>query len=107
MYKALHPQADVDRLYMKRADGGRGLSSVQDCVDIETNSLHQYIQGSTEKLIIAVREQDILNEGREKEAVLGGREEKYREKALHGQFIQNTEQVRGKGSWRWLKDGKL
>ena len=23
-YRALHPQADVDRLYMKRENGGRG-----------------------------------------------------------------------------------
>ena len=29
--RALHPQADVDRLYLKRSEGGRGLLSVEDC----------------------------------------------------------------------------
>ena len=29
-YRSMHPQADVDRLYMKRKDGGRGLISIED-----------------------------------------------------------------------------
>ena len=29
LHHALHPQADVDRLYFKRAEGGRGLMSVR------------------------------------------------------------------------------
>ena len=29
MYGALHPKSDVDRLYMKRKEGGRGLMSVE------------------------------------------------------------------------------
>ena len=33
--RALHPQADVDRLYGKRSEGGRGLLSIEDCVNIE------------------------------------------------------------------------
>ena len=36
MHRALHPQADGDRLYIKRAEGGRGIISVEDCVEIET-----------------------------------------------------------------------
>ena len=46
IYRALHPQADVDRLYYKRADGGRGLISVEDCVEIEVNSLYSYVERS-------------------------------------------------------------
>ena len=34
-YRALHPQADVDRLYLKSKEGGRGLISVEDCVEME------------------------------------------------------------------------
>ena len=36
---ALHPQADFDRLYFKRSEGGRGLMSVEDSVNSEINSL--------------------------------------------------------------------
>ena len=32
MYGAQHPKADVDRLCLKRCDGGRGLIGVEDCV---------------------------------------------------------------------------
>jgi len=39
MYGAQHPKADVDRLYLKRYDGRRGLLGVEDCVQAEVNSL--------------------------------------------------------------------
>ena len=32
MHKALHPKSDVDRLYLPRKEGGRGLISVEDTV---------------------------------------------------------------------------
>ena len=39
MYGALHPKSDVDRFYIKRKEGGRGLMSVECCVREEENSL--------------------------------------------------------------------
>ena len=30
IYRSLHPQADVGKLYVKRSQGGRGLISVED-----------------------------------------------------------------------------
>ncbi len=39
MYGAMHPKSDVDRLYVKRKEGGRGLISVEQCVRGEENSL--------------------------------------------------------------------
>ena len=33
MHKALHPRDDVDRLYVSRKEGGRGLTSIEDSVD--------------------------------------------------------------------------
>ena len=35
----IHKRSSVDRLYMKRKDGGRGLISVVDCVNAEERSL--------------------------------------------------------------------
>ena len=34
MYGALHPKSDVDRLYIPRKEGGRGLISIEDCVQL-------------------------------------------------------------------------
>ena len=36
IYKTSHPRADVDRLYFKIREGGRGLISVQNCVEVES-----------------------------------------------------------------------
>ena len=33
IHKALHPRDDVDRLYVSRKEGGRGLASIKDTVD--------------------------------------------------------------------------
>ena len=37
------PQADGDRLYFSRSEGGRGLISVEDSVNSEINSLRRYV----------------------------------------------------------------
>ena len=42
MYGALHPKSDVDRLYMKRKEGGRDLMSEEWVVKVEENSLGFY-----------------------------------------------------------------
>ena len=34
MHKALQPGDDIDRLYMSRKEGGRGLTSIQGSVDV-------------------------------------------------------------------------
>ena len=39
MYKGLHPKSDVDRLYLSRKDGGRGLLSCEDVIKSEENYL--------------------------------------------------------------------
>ena len=54
MYGGLHPKSDVDRLYMKRKEGGRGLIGVERCVREEENSLGFYVANSGENLIRGV-----------------------------------------------------
>ena len=53
-YGALHPKSDVDRLYIKRKEGGRGLMSVELWVREEDNSLGFYVANSEENLIKGV-----------------------------------------------------
>ena len=44
MHKALHPKDDVDRLYVLRKEGRKGLTSVEDNVDAWIKRLEDYIQ---------------------------------------------------------------
>ena len=47
IYHAMHPRADIDRLYWTRKKGGRGLQSVTDVVETEEHSLGFYLKGRT------------------------------------------------------------
>ena len=44
LHHALHSQADVDWLYFKRSEGSRGLTSVEDSVKSEINSLSRCVE---------------------------------------------------------------
>ena len=43
MHKVLHPRVDVDRLYVSRKEGGRGLVCIEDSVDASIQRLEDYI----------------------------------------------------------------
>ena len=55
MHKPLHPRDDVDRLYVARKEGGRGLASVEDSVDTSIQRLEDYIEKREGGLITAIR----------------------------------------------------
>ena len=55
MHKALHPRDDVDRLYVARKEGGRGLASTEDSVDASIQWLEDYIEKYEGGLITAIR----------------------------------------------------
>ena len=55
MYKALHPRYDVDRLYVSRKEGRRGLTSIEDSVDASIQRLEDYIQKHDGGLITTIR----------------------------------------------------
>ena len=52
MHKALLPRDDVDRLYVSRNEGGRGLASTEDNIDTSIQRLEDYIQKHDDGLII-------------------------------------------------------
>ena len=55
MHKALHPRDDVDRLYVSRKEGERGLASIKDTVDTSIQRLEDYIEKHERGLITAIR----------------------------------------------------
>ena len=44
MYQALHPRSNVDGLYFPRSEGGKGLLSLEECVNAENRFLGQYLK---------------------------------------------------------------
>ena len=57
---ALHPQSDVDRLYLPRQIGGRELLQVKETVEEEKRTLNDYIKNSTENYLKEVAKEEIL-----------------------------------------------
>ena len=51
MHKALHPRDDVDRLYVPRKEGGKGLASIENSVDASIQRLEDYIEKHERGLI--------------------------------------------------------
>lgn len=108
MNRALAPRDSVARLYLPRKEGGRGLIAVEDCVDIAVLGLEKYIQTNEEPLISAARvsaEIESVKSYKQRK-----KEERYAEwktKALHGQYINDIEEISSKESWTWLVKGQL
>ena len=110
MYGGLHPRSNVERLYLKRKDGGRGLIRVGYCIADERNSSGLYVRDSSEKFIMFAKTELKLTEYIERELEKIRRETKinsWHEKTLHGRFIRETDKVADKQSWNWLKHGEL
>ena len=55
MPKALHPRDDVDRLHVSRKEGGRGLASIEDSVDVAIQRLEDYTEKHEGGVITATR----------------------------------------------------
>ena len=110
IYGALHPKSDVDRLYIPRKEGGRGLISIEDCVELGIRGLEVYFHGSEERLIQAAKGDKI--DGLEAASALKRsknekRLEDWEKKVLHGQYLRQTKEVRSDQSWAWLQNGDL
>ena len=110
IYGALHPKLDVDRLHIPRKEGGTGLISTPDCVELAIKGLEVYVHGSEERLIQAAREGKIDSlEGAS--ALKRSKKEKtledWEEKVLHGQYLRQTKEVRKDQCWAWLQNGDL
>ena len=110
IYGALHTKSDVDRLYIPTKEGGRGLISIKDCVELAIRDLEVYVHGCEERLIQAARRDKI--DGLEAASVLKRsskekRLEDWEEKVLHGQYLRQTKEVRRDQCRAWLLNGVL
>ena len=104
IYGGLHPTSDVDRLYIPRKDGGRGLIAIEDRVELAVRSLGVYIHRSEERLLQAARRDrvddledlDDLDNLEATSVLKKAKKEKrlhdWEEKALHGQYLRQTKE---------------
>ena len=110
MKGAFHMNSSVDRLYMKRLVGGRGLISVEECVKAEVLGLSNYVAGSEEWMLKVVGTH--MEAGAElktdfKKRMAEERQERLNGKKLHGKFFKETKDVADERSWQWLRRGSL
>ena len=106
MHRGLHPKSNTNRIYIPRKEGGRGLLSIEDTVDLAKLGLKSYVRNSCERLLEAARQ----IEDRQGESVIEfknrkkiERQQEWKDKTLHGQFLRQTDSEAGKERWMWLK----
>ena len=103
MHKALHPK-DVDRLYVSRKEGGRGLTSIEDTVDASIQLLEDYIEKHERGLITAIRND---TDNTKDERVTTTRKQKWEGKQLYGRFKRLINNISQQKFWTWLRKGNF
>ena len=104
MHKLLHLRDDVDRLYVSRKEGGRGLASIEDTVDASIQRLEDYIGKHEWGLITTVRND---MDRRIDERMTTTRKQKWEGKQLYGRFKRLINNISHQKTWTWLRKGNL
>ena len=104
MHKALHPRDDVDRLYIPRKEGGRGLASIEDTVDASIQRLKNYIQKHDGGRIKAIRND---NDNTMDNRMTITRKQKWEGKQLYGRFKRLINNISHDKNWTWLRKGNF
>ena len=110
MHGSLHPRADVDRLYLPRKEGGRGLLSAEDSINKEENSIAQYVKNSSQPTLketkhIMINKDPESNDDFDKR-VKRSRREKWNQKKLHGVWPKTLD-ANSPHSNLWLQNSNL
>ena len=90
MYGALHSDSDIDRLYLKRKHGGKGLISIETCVRLEENNLGLYVRESNEILLKGgiVKTENLMEKEDFKKNSQNEVKNKWHEKRMYGQSVR-------------------
>ena len=83
--------SDVDRFYIPRKDGGRGLIAFKDCVEFAVRGLEVYVHGNEERLLQGTRgnrEDGLKAASIFKKVKKEKRLQDWEEKALHSQYLR-------------------
>ena len=102
--KALHPRDDVDRLYVSRKEGGRGLASIEDSVDASIHRLEYYKQKRNGGPITVTRN-DTENTMHNRMTIT--RKQKWEGKQLYGWFKRLINNISYNKNWKRLRKGNF
>ena len=104
MWKAFNLRDNVDRLYVPRKGGGRGLSSIEDSVDTSIQWLEDSIEKHEQGLIMAIRNNtDNTIDNR----MTITRKQKWEGKQLYGRFKLLINNISHDKTWMWLRKGNF
>ena len=105
MHKALHPRDDVERLYVSRKEGGRGLASIENSVDdASIQLLENYIEKHEGGLVTAIRNN---NDNTIDNRMTNTRKQKWEERLLHGRFKRLINNISHDKTWTWQRKGNF
>ena len=94
---------DVDRLYVSRKEGGRGLASIEDSVDASIQRLEDYIEKHERGLITVIRND---TDNTIDDRMTTTRKQKWEKKQLYGRF-KRLINISHQKTWIWLRKGNL
>ena len=107
-HHTMHLQSDVDRRYLPRQAGGRGLLQIRQTVEEEKRAFNDYIKNSTEHALKVVSDEELLKVNESKSEYhkkeLKNRLERWQSKPLHGQYLKDIKDKTDYDiTWSWLE----
>ncbi len=112
LHRAHHPQGDVDRLYVSRQKGGRGLQSIEDVVRREENAMTTFFSETSDPELVILKEYFVkenllkgvvIKKKEDKEKDEESRRSTWTDKIMHGQFVRDMAGTADpEASWNWL-----
>ena len=107
MHKVLYPRDDVERLYLSRREGRRGLASIEDSVNTSIQRLEDIIEKRGRTLITATRttRNNTNDTGTSRTTITS--KKTWEEKQLYGRFKRLTKDISLEKIWTWLREGNL
>ena len=118
VHRAHHPQGDVDRLYISRNQGGRGLQSIEEVVIREQNAMTTFFTETSDAELVILKPH-LAKEGLLKGTVIKKTEDKNNDqekrktawtgKVMHGQYVRNLQEAGADigETWSWLHQQDL
>ena len=103
IHKTLHPRDVVDRLYVSRKEGIRGLAGIEDSVDASIQRLEDYIQKHEGRLITVIRND---NDNTMDNRMTITRKQKWEGKQLYGCFKRLINNISHDKTWTCLRKGR-
>ena len=104
MHKALNHKKDIDRLYVPRKEGGRGLAGIEDTVDASIQLLEDYIEKHERGQITAIQND---TDNTIDERMTTSRKQKWEKKQLYVRFKWLTNNISHQKTWTWQRKGNL